>query len=365
MRLVVFGLTMSSSWGNGHATLWRGLCRGLSRLGHRVAFFERDFPFYASHRDRTAFDDVDWVLYGDWDEILPRARRERDDADVVMVTSYCPDALAATRLAAESPRARRVFYDLDAPVTLDRLAAGQPVEYLGPRGLEDFDLVLSYAGGSALEELSSRLGARRVAPLYGSVDPDVHRPGAPVEEYAGALSYLGTYAADRHAALDLLLAEPARRRPDLAFVLGGSQYPDHVRWPDNVRTVGHVPPSRHSSFFQSSRLTLNLTRGPMLRTGHCPSGRLFEAAACGAAIVTDAWSGLEQFFEPGREILVARGPDDVTTMLDLSDDALAAIGRAARERALSEHTAERRALELERLLEPVAPRGAGVPVAAR
>ncbi|HJX27323.1 MAG TPA: glycosyltransferase, partial [Thermoanaerobaculia bacterium] len=197
MKLVIFGLTLSSSWGNGHATIWRGLCRALARLGHQVVFFERDVPYYASQRDLTELPGTDLCLYPSWEEVLPRAQREMADADVAMVTSYCPDGIAATDLVLDADNPRRVFYDLDTPVTLARLEAGEPVPYIGPRGLSGFDLVLSYTGGAALTELSERLGARRVAPLYGSVDPEVHRPSAPLPQYQSDLSYLGTYAADR------------------------------------------------------------------------------------------------------------------------------------------------------------------------
>lgn len=351
MRFAVFGLTISSSWGNGHATLWRGLLRALARRGHRIVFFERDVPFYAAHRDLVTMDGVDLVLYADWPTARSRAARAVGDCDVAIVTSYCPDAIDATDLVVHAPGSLlRVFYDLDAPVTLSRLREGLPVEYIGRRGLSDFDLVLSYAGGTAVTLLEERLGARRVAPLYGSVDPSVHRPVSPVEEYRGDLSYLGTYAGDREQALERLFLIPARRRPERRFIVGGSGYPDATAWPDNVAFVRHVPPPEHARFYSSSRLTLNLTRGPMLETGHCPSGRLFEAAACACTVVSDDWEGIDHFFEPGREILVARTPEDVVQALAMPPEEVLAIGLAARERALAEHTAERRAIELEEIL---------------
>ncbi|HYH45791.1 MAG TPA: glycosyltransferase, partial [Thermoanaerobaculia bacterium] len=225
MKLVVFGLTVSSSWGNGHATLWRGLLTALAWRGHRVTFFERDVPYYAFHRDCTDVPGHRLILYREWSEALPLARAELAEADAGMVTSYCPDGLAATDLVLGSEAPRRVFYDLDTPVTLERLAAGEPVSYLGPDGLAGFDLVLSYTGGAALAELRSRLGAKRVAPLYGSVDPEAHRPAAPLEVYRADFSYLGTWAADRQEALDCLFLEPARRLPEQRFLIGGSQYP--------------------------------------------------------------------------------------------------------------------------------------------
>src|ERR1051326_64396 len=171
MKFVIFGLTISSSWGNGHATLWRGLCGALARRGHRIAFFERNVPYYAAHRDLSEFAGGRLVLYPEWSAALSEARRQLPRADVALVTSYCPDGVAAAELAGETA-ALSVFYDLDTPVTLDELERGRPVEYIGARGLKDFDLVLSFTGGGALDALRERLGARRVAPLYGSVDPN-------------------------------------------------------------------------------------------------------------------------------------------------------------------------------------------------
>jgi spore maturation protein CgeB len=195
------------------------------------------------------------------------------------------------------------------------------------------------------------LGARHVAPLYGSVDPEAHRPVAPVERFRADFSYLGTYAADRQQALEDLFIEPARRRPDLRFVLGGPQYPSEFPWTENLFFIPHVPPVEHAAFYCSSRLTLSVTRGPMAAMGYCPSGRLFEAAACGVPIVSDEWEGLDYFFEPAREIVVARTTGHVMDALAMTDEQLGRIARAGRERALAAHTAERRAIELENILE--------------
>jgi spore maturation protein CgeB len=351
MKLVVFGLSISSSWGNGHATVWRGLCRALGARGHVVEFFERDVPYYATHRDRTEVPGARLHLYADWDSVVPRARAALSGADAAMVTSYCPDGLAATDLVLSSPVPRRVFYDLDTPVTLGRRPAGERVPYVGPRGLRDFDLVLSDTGGRALSELQGRLGARYVVPLYGSVDPDVHRPVARVDRYDAHLSYLGTCSADRQAALQALFIEPARRRPSLRFLMAGSLHPASFPWTANIHFLRHLPPGEHSAFYCSSRLTLNVTRGAMARMGYCPSGRLFEAAACGTPVLSDEWEGLDRFFEPGREILVARTSDEAMDAVSLPPSALQAVARAARERALAEHTAEHRGRELEVILE--------------
>jgi spore maturation protein CgeB len=352
MKLVIFGLTVSSSWGNGHATLWRGLCRALGRRGHRVVFFEKDVPYYAMHRDLTELPGGGELrLYQDWDDAVSEVHKHLADADVAMVTSYCPDGIAATDLVLASNVGVKTFYDMDTPVTLKSLAAGESVSYIGPRGLRDFDLVLSYTGGAALDQLQSRLGARRVAPLYGHVDPQVHHPVDPVDRYRADLSYLGTYAADRQAALEGLFIAPARKLPHRRFVIGGAQYPADFPWADNIYFLQHMPPAEHPAFYGSSRLTLNVTREAMAAMGYCPSGRLFEAAACGTPVVSDTWEGLDTFFAPGEEILIARDSSDSVKALELSDAELSRIARAARDRTLAEHTSDARARELEALFE--------------
>ena len=350
MRLVIFGLTISSSWGNGHATLWRALCRGLAALGHEVTFFERDVPYYAHARDAEHPDGCDLRLYSEWNDVAASARTALDDADVGMVTSYCPDGVSACDMVLNSRVQSKVFYDLDTPVTLSRLRGGERVSYLPEYGLSEFDLVLSYTGGRALDELQNRLGARAVAPLYGSVDPEVHRPTAGNRRFACDMSYLGTYSADRQDTLDRLFLQVADRRHASRFVLAGSQYPEGFAWKPNVYYVWHLTPAEHPSFYCSSALTLNVTRGPMAEMGYCPSGRLFEAAACGATIVTDAWEGLDQFFEPGEEILVASTTDEALRAIDLDPWERRAIGQRALERTLDCHTATERARDLERIL---------------
>lgn len=351
MKLVIFGLTISSSWGNGHATLLRGLFRALVRRGHRIVFFERDVPYYAEHRDLTELPGVQLHLYPEWSDALPLARAALAGADVGMVTSYCPDGVVASDLVLSSAARLRTFYDLDTPVTLECLRAGQPVSYIGPRGLRDFDLVLTYTGGAALTELKTRLGAQRVAPLYGSVDPAIHRPVPAMTMYQSDLSYLGTYAEDRQAALETLFIEPARQLPERRFVIGGSKYPETFPWTNNIYYLMHVPPQEHAAFYCSSMLTLNVTRRAMAQMGYCPSGRLFEAAACGVPILSDEWAGLDQFFAPGAEIIVARGTEDTIDALAMSPEQLARIARAGRERTLDSHTAEQRASDLLKALE--------------
>jgi spore maturation protein CgeB len=346
VKLVVFGLTISSSWGNGHATLWRGLASALARLGLSVTFFERDLPFYAPHRDLFEVPGGELRLYREWEELLPHARGALAACDIAMVTSYCPDGAAAGELVSSSRARLKVFYDMDTPVTLERARQGSPVEYIGPRGLRDYDLVLSFTGGDALTALRDLLGARRTATLYGSVDPSVHHPVEGKDHYRSDLSYLGTYAANRQQALETLFLDPARKLPGRKFLIGGAQYPPDFPWLPNVFFVRHLPPSEHPAFYCSSRLTLNVTRAPMAAMGWCPSGRLFEAAACGTPVLSDDWEGLETFFTPGEEILVARTAAEAQEALARSPAELERIGSAARERALSDHTADRRAREL-------------------
>jgi spore maturation protein CgeB len=353
VKLVIFGLTISSSWGNGHATVWRGLCRELARLGHQVVFFEKNVTYYAAHRDFHEIPGGKLILYDSWTDAFSQALEHLADAEVAIVTSYCPDGIAAAELVLAS-RPLKVFYDLDTPVTLSQIEAGHSVAYIGAAGLRDFDIVLSFTGGRSLSELRHRLRAKRAVALYGSVDPDVHRRVAPRESYCADLSYIGTYAEDRQATLNALFLEPARRLPQRRFLIAGAQYPPAFAWVPNLFFVRHIAPPDHPALYSSSRLTLNVTRHAMAQAGYCPSGRLFEAAACGTPIVTDCWDGLETFFQPGEEILVARQTEDVLAALELSDEQLTRIARRARQRAIEEHCARRRARQLEVILESVA-----------
>jgi|SRR5436309_572429 len=353
MKLAIFGLTVSSSWGNGHATLWRGLCNALSSQGHSITFFERDVPYYASHRDLTSPANFTLRLYENWTSIFEEARAAVSESDAAMVTSYCPDAIAVSDLVLDSS-AIKVFYDLDTAVTLEKLQQKENVSYIPSYGLGGFDLVLSYVGGRALEDLQHLLGAKRVAPLYGSVDPELHRPVPRSGQYDSDLSYLGTYASDRQQTLEKLFIEPAHRLPKKKFLVGGAQYPENFPWSDNVWFVRHVPPAEHPAFYSSSRATLNVTRAAMAGYGYCPSGRLFEAAACETPIVSDSWEGLDEFFEPRKELLVAKSASDVVDALSRSPEELRQVGKAARERVLAAHTARHRSEELLQRLEAAA-----------
>jgi len=351
VKIVIFGLTISSSWGNGHATLWRGLCKNLVRAGHDVVFFERDVPYYAGARDFFELPGGRLELFANWKAARAKAREDVRDSDATIVTSYCPDAIEATRLALDAARPIRVFYDLDTPITLAKLRKGEAVPYIGPNGLAEFDIVLSFTGGaSVFEEFRRLVGARRIAALYGHVDPDIHRPVQAQPRYRADLSYLGTYSSDRQQALENLFVTSAQRRQDLRFLIGGAQYPSDFPWSPNIYFVRHLPPAEHAAFFASSRLTLNVTRKAMAEMGWCPSGRLFEAAACGAPLLSDGWAGIDAFFEPGKEILLARDSPDVLAALDLDDSELRRIADRARQRALDQHSSARRTHELIGLL---------------
>lgn len=359
MRIVIFGLTISSSWGNGHATLWRGLCKYLVHFGHSVVFFERDVPYYAGARDLFEIPGGRLVLYSSWEDVQSTARGSVMEADAAIVTSYCPDALTATNLILSQDRATPVFYDLDTPVTLAKVQAGEPVPYIGPTGLKGFSLVLSFTGGQQLfDEFRRKLGAREIRPLYGHVDADIHRPVPAESRYRSDLSYLGTYSEDRQSALEMLLVTPARSRQDLRFLIGGAQYPPDFPWSSNIYFVRHLPPSEHAPFFASSRITLNVTRSAMAKMGWCPSGRLFEAAACGTPLLSDRWTGLDEFFQPGEEILLADHADDTLAALQLDNDQLSGIAERARERTLDQHSSNKRAADLIELLEQAASRSA-------
>lgn len=348
MNIVIFGLTISSSWGNGHATLWRGLCKAMGRRGHKVNFFEKDVPYYAATRDLFELPGGGSLhLYARIEDIRAEVRRGLNDADLAMCTSYCADGKAAAALILESRADIKAFYDMDTPITLRRLGAAEEPAYMPEGGLAEFDLVLSYTGGRALSELQTRLGARCVAPLYGSVDPEVHFPVQAVAEYRSDLSYLGTFAADRQATLDELFVKTARSLPAQRFAIGGAQYPDEFPWTPNIFFLRHLPPALHPAFFCSSRATLNVTRGAMAEYGYCPSGRFFEAAACGTPLITDSWDGLETFLLPGSELLTASTSQDVVDALELTDLELGQMAVRARERTMEEHTAGHRVTELE------------------
>lgn len=342
MKITIFGLTISSSWGNGHATPYRALLKALHRRGHQVTFYEKDVPFYALRRDFSQCEFCDLVLYRDWSEVRERALRDARESDVVLNASYCPEGARVIDDVLNVRGPVHVFYDLDTPITLAALSNGG-VEYLRRDQIPEFALYLSFTGGGILEELESKWHARAARLLYGCVDPEVHARTAPRDDFRCLLSYMGTYASDRQQKLDSLFLEPAQLLVDNRFVLAGSLYPYDWHWPQNVDRFDHIAPGGHPAFYSSSRATVNITRGGMARSGYCPSGRLFEAAACGTPIISDYFEGLDTFFVPGREIVIAERPADVVAALTQSVANLEGIARAARIRTLKEHTGERRA----------------------
>lgn len=344
MNLVLLGLSITSSWGNGHATTYRGLVRGLARAGHDVLFLERDKPWYAGNRDLPEPPYGRTALYQDLDELARRWTPAIRAADLVLVGSYVPDGVEAGRFVQREARGLTAFYDIDTPVTLAALEAGA-CEYLTPELLPGYDLYLSFTGGPTLRHLEA-LGAPLARPLYCSADPEVYRPD-PAAPVRWDLGYLGTYSADRQPTVDALLCRPAQAWPGGRFVVAGPQYPEGYDWPGNVERVQHLAPDKHRGFYAAQRYTLNVTRADMIRRGHSPSVRLFEAAACGVPIVSDWWTGLDEFFRPGEEILIARDAEDVLAVLrEVPEERRRAIAERARARVLASHTGEHRAAEL-------------------
>jgi spore maturation protein CgeB len=350
VKIVVFGLTISSSWGNGHATPYRAILRALGKMGHQIHFFEKDVEYYRSRRDFDACAYCRLTFYDEWRNIRRHALEEARSADVVITASYLPEGRRINDEVLDLGRPLRVFYDLDTPITLRHLEDGD-VDYLGRKQIAAFDLVLSFVGGSALAELERKHGARMARPLYGCVDPDGYRRIDPSPEFTCDLSYMGTYAHDREQKMDELFLEPARRHPERQFVLAGSMYPweqdwRERDWPENVLRVDHVPPEAHPRFYSSSRLTLNVTRGQMAANGWCPSGRFFEAAACGTPVISDWWEGLDWFFDVVHDIRVVTCAEHVENALALSDHDLRLLAAHARQRTLNEHTGQARARQL-------------------
>jgi spore maturation protein CgeB len=348
LKIVIFGLSITSAWGNGHATTFRSLARALHARGHRIVFFEKDLEWYASNRDLPQPPFCQVCIFQDWRQVLPQARREMEDCDVALVGSYFPDGIRAIDEVLESPARVKAFYDIDTPITVAQLRDCGTTDYVRGAQIPGFHLYFSFTGGPMLRELETRFGARQAVPLYCSVDEEEYRAWPVHKRYQSDMSYMGTYAPDRQPKIEELFCEPARRLPHHKFLLAGPQYPARLRWPENVRRIRHLNPRWHARFYSSSRLTLNVTRRAMAQAGYSPSVRVFEAAACAATMVSDNWPGLDSFFAPGREILVPARPEDVVAYLSQADEAeLRRIGRAAQERVLAEHTAARRAQQFE------------------
>ena len=358
MKLVVLGLSLSSSWGNGHATTYRALLKAFAARGHDVLFLERDVPWYANQRDLADPNFCRLHLYRSLDE-LERWSAEVRDADAVIVGSYVPDGVAVGRWVQARARGVTAFYDIDTPVTLAKLERSD-FEYLSPEIIPGFDLYLSFTGGPTLDRIEQQYSSPAARALYCSVDAEAYRPAdVPVR---WDLSYLGTYSPDRQPTLEQLLIEPARACPNKRFVVAGPQYPADIDWPFNVERIDHLPPSEHADFYSASRFTLNVTRADMIAAGWSPSVRLFEAAACATPIISDLWDGIDTLLTPGREIVLARSAEQVAEALDRSD--ARELGEAARARVLAAHTATHRAAELETYLRQAAQHQPASPTSA-
>jgi len=347
MKLVVLGLSLASSWGNGHATTYRALLRAFAARGHDVTFLERSVPWYAgSRRDLPDPGFCRLAFYAGPAELVAW-QAEIASADAVIVGSYVPDGVAVGAWVQRTAKGVTAFYDIDTPVTLAKLAAGDE-EYLSPRLIPGFDLYLSFAGGPTLARLEGEHGARAARALFCSVDPAAYRRRQVAPRWD--LSYLGTYSPDRQPTLERLLLEPARRAPDRRFAVAGPLYPADIAWPANVERIEHLAQADHPGFYSASRFTLNVTRADMIAAGYSPSVRLFEAAACGTPIVSDDWPGLDEVLPRPEAIIVATTADDVLRTLALPDGTAAAIAASARARVLAHHTAAVRAAELEAYL---------------
>jgi spore maturation protein CgeB len=345
LDIVMFGLSITSSWGNGHATTYRALIKALAARGHRITFLERDVPWYRDHRDLKSAAYCQIELYSELREIPRRYGRLVMDADLVVLGSYVPDGAVLADWITTNAHGVTAFYDIDTPETLARIESDD-ADYITAAMIPRFDLYLSFTGGPTLDLIEERYGNPRPRPLYCAVDADVHTPIEAAPHWM--LGYLGTYSADRQPALDRLLREPARRMRKARFAVAGAQYPGKIRWSANVDRVEHLPPSDHAAFFAAQRYTLNITRANMVARGYSPSVRLFEAAACGVPVISDPWPGLETILTPDKEILVARDAGDVIHILtELSEDRRRAIAAAARKRILRSHTADHRARQLE------------------
>jgi spore maturation protein CgeB len=345
--IVFIGLAITSSWGNGHATTYRSLLHGLRQRGHRILFLERDQPWYAQHRDAPHLECCDTQLYSDFHDLRSRFTERIRSADAVVVGSYVTEGRDVCDWVLEHARGVRAFYDIDTPITMSHLRS-DTCEYLRSDQIPKFDLMLSFTGGPTPRRLEAAFGARRARPLYCSVDVDQYCPQRRPKPIA--LGYMGTYSPDRQDGLERLLNDTARRLPAESFAVVGAQYPPQLRWPANVERTDHLAPHEHAAFYGRQQFTLNLTRADMRKAGYSPSVRLFEAAACGTPIISDPSPGLEEFFAPGAEILLARDADEVIEHLHLDSSQRRRIAEAARERVLNAHSSAHRAAEFEQYL---------------
>ncbi len=345
MKIVIIGLSITSSWGNGHATTYRSLVSGLAQFGQEVLFLEQDRPWYAAHRDMPQPPFCRTALYQSATELEQQHAKSVAEADLVIVGSYVAEGPAVCRFVQSTARGVKAFYDIDTPITLAALAQGR-CDYITPELIRGFDIYLSFTGGPTLRMIERRFGARMARALYCSADPDLNTPD-PAAKHVYDLGYLGTYSADRQPKLDLLLCTPARLWPEGRFNVTGPQYPPILHWPANVARAEHAAPDQHRAYYASQRFTLNITRADMIRAGYSPSVRLFEAAACGTPIISDWWPGIETLFRPNVEIVIAQRAEDVLEALrDMPEQTRCAMADRARSRVLQSHTGRHRAAEL-------------------
>ncbi len=346
LRIVILGLTITSSWGNGHATTYRSLVRGLVQRGHSVLFLEHDKPWYAANRDLADPPFGNLALYDDVSSLEAIWGQQIASADMVIVGSYVPDGIEVGNIVNRLARGLTAFYDIDTPVTLARLADGS-CDYICPRQIPRYGMYLSFTGGPTLADLEERWGAQRALPLYCTADPDLYHPRA-TNQPEWDLGYLGTFSTDRQPKLDEYLIKPAEEWREGRFAVAGPSYPDNVKWPANVHRIEHLPPADHVDFYTAQRFTLNVTRADMVQRGWSPSVRLFEAACCGTPIISDWWEGLDSLFKPGEEVLIVSNRHEALELLrSVPDSRRVEIGLAARARVLTYHTADVRVRELE------------------
>lgn len=345
LNIVILGLSITSSWANGHATTYRGLVRELTSRGHDVLFLERDQVCYAAHRDLPDPPYGSTRLYSNLQELKDSYADRVRDADLVIVGSYVPDGAEIGEWVSQTAKGLTAFYDMDTPVTLSKLERGE-CSYLTPDLISRYKLYLSFSGGPMLQRIEWDYDAPKALPLYCSVDPEVYHPQAIEKRWN--LGYIGTYCNDRQSTLDRLMLEPARRWADGKFIVAGARYPENIEWPANVHRIEHLSPVEHCNFYNSQHFTLNVTRADMVQAGYSPSVRLFEAASCGTPIISDRWEGLDLFFRPGKEILLASSPADVLHAVRMTpEDQRLELAERARKRVLAENTAAHRAAELE------------------
>jgi spore maturation protein CgeB len=351
MRLLLLGLSLSSSWGNGHATVYRGLLKELARMGVETTFVEKDVHWYRSNRDLPAPPFARLRLYEDSVQLPELLEEESASADVVMLGSYFPDGIRAAEWLGAHHGPLKLYYDIDTPVTLAAFASRGGAEYLRTDQLSVFDAVLSFTGGPALQEMERRWGARNAFAFYCALDPEVHHRADQDPRFLCRMNYMGTFSQDRQTAWERLFLGPALSLPGQQFVLAGPQYPE-MELPVNVRHFQHLPPSEHSAFYSSAEVTLNITRAPMVEWGYSPSVRLFEAAGCATCVISDRWQGIEELFSIGDEILVADGTEEMVRLLKgLTADEAREVGERARTRVLRDHSCAVRAGQFLQIVE--------------